>query len=267
MSSSKTVLLRSPSGTSPRMIRWAKPSTIAVLPTPGSPTNTGLFLVLREQNLNYPANLAVSTDDRIDRPRPGVGDEIPPVLLERLVGRLGVGGGDPLVAADRGERAEEAIPVQAELLEQLAGGAGGLLGEHGEQQVLDGDVFVLEALRLPVGAREQLLQSRCHVELAGLGAASRDRRPASQLGVDRRGKRVGRYLEARQQPRRQTPFGGEQGGEQVLDVDLLLTVLDGEALRRSDGFLRFLCQSIEIHGRFLSSWTILDFERRLSREP
>ncbi len=35
------------SGTSSLTIRWARPSTIAVLPTPGSPINTGLFLVRR----------------------------------------------------------------------------------------------------------------------------------------------------------------------------------------------------------------------------
>lgn len=33
--------------TSPLIIRCAKPSTIAVLPTPGSPISTGLFLVRR----------------------------------------------------------------------------------------------------------------------------------------------------------------------------------------------------------------------------
>ena len=38
----------SPSGTSPLTIRWASPSTMAVLPTPGSPISTGLFLVRRE---------------------------------------------------------------------------------------------------------------------------------------------------------------------------------------------------------------------------
>ena len=48
MSRLNTVLSRSPSGTSPALIRWARPSTIAVLPTPGSPTSTGLFLVLRD---------------------------------------------------------------------------------------------------------------------------------------------------------------------------------------------------------------------------
>ena len=46
-SKDKTRLFLSPSGTSPLTIRCAKPSTIAVLPTPGSPINTGLFLVLR----------------------------------------------------------------------------------------------------------------------------------------------------------------------------------------------------------------------------
>ena len=37
------------SGTSPLTILWAKPSTIAVLPTPGSPIKTGLFLVLLDK--------------------------------------------------------------------------------------------------------------------------------------------------------------------------------------------------------------------------
>ena len=36
------------SGTSPLTMRWASPSTIAVLPTPGSPMSTGLFLVRRD---------------------------------------------------------------------------------------------------------------------------------------------------------------------------------------------------------------------------
>ena len=35
------------SGTSPSMMRRARPSTIAVFPTPGSPMRTGLFLVRR----------------------------------------------------------------------------------------------------------------------------------------------------------------------------------------------------------------------------
>ena len=47
ISKESTRLFFKPSGTSPLTIRCAKPSTIAVLPTPGSPINTGLFLVRR----------------------------------------------------------------------------------------------------------------------------------------------------------------------------------------------------------------------------
>ena len=88
MSSAKIVLSLSPSGTSPRTIRWASPSTIAVLPTPGSPTSTGLFFVLRER---------IWITRRISASRPMTGSSRParaaatrstPVLLQRLVGGL-----------------------------------------------------------------------------------------------------------------------------------------------------------------------------------
>jgi hypothetical protein len=48
MSSEMSRLSFSPSGTSPSAMRRARPSTIAVLPTPGSPISTGLFLVRRD---------------------------------------------------------------------------------------------------------------------------------------------------------------------------------------------------------------------------
>ena len=43
---------------------WARPSTIAVLPTPGSPTSTGLFLVRLER-------ICMTRSD--SRPRPTTG--------------------------------------------------------------------------------------------------------------------------------------------------------------------------------------------------
>ena len=47
ISSEYICLLRRFSGTSPRTIRCARPSAIAVLPVPGSPISIGLFLVRR----------------------------------------------------------------------------------------------------------------------------------------------------------------------------------------------------------------------------
>ncbi len=57
------------SGTSPSTTRWARPSTIAVLPTPASPTSTGLFLVRRER---------ISTVCSISSARPMTGSMPPP---------------------------------------------------------------------------------------------------------------------------------------------------------------------------------------------
>ena len=50
-SSSQIVLFFKELGMSPFIILWARPSTMAVLPTPGSPIKTGLFLLLRDNIL------------------------------------------------------------------------------------------------------------------------------------------------------------------------------------------------------------------------
>ena len=67
-SSSTTRLPNSASGTLPLAIRWARPSTIAVLPTPGSPIITGLFFVRRAK-----ISMAVS----ISCARPITGSSLP----------------------------------------------------------------------------------------------------------------------------------------------------------------------------------------------
>ena len=56
------------SGTSPRTIRWASPSAIAVLPTPGSPIKIGLFFVRR---------LRIWSTRRISSSRPITGSNLP----------------------------------------------------------------------------------------------------------------------------------------------------------------------------------------------
>ena len=67
-SSVMTRLSLSVSGTSPRTIRWARPSAMAVLPTPGSPMRTGLFLVRR---------LRTWMTRRISSSRPMTGSSLP----------------------------------------------------------------------------------------------------------------------------------------------------------------------------------------------
>ncbi len=55
-------------GTSPRAMRWAKPSTTAVLPTPASPTRIGLF---------WRRRIRMSTTWRISSSRPTMGSILP----------------------------------------------------------------------------------------------------------------------------------------------------------------------------------------------
>ncbi len=68
MSREITRLSRNESGTSPAMMRCARPSTTAVLPTPGSPMSTGLFLVRRD---------STCTTRRISSSRPMTGSSLP----------------------------------------------------------------------------------------------------------------------------------------------------------------------------------------------
>ena len=67
-SSATTRLSFNDSGTSPETTRRASPSTIAVLPTPGSPISTGLFFVRR---------LNTCTTRRISSSRPITGSSLP----------------------------------------------------------------------------------------------------------------------------------------------------------------------------------------------
>ncbi len=68
MSSESSRLSRIDSGTSPLTMRSARPSTMAVLPTPGSPISTGLFLVRRESTCMV---------RRISSSRPITGSSLP----------------------------------------------------------------------------------------------------------------------------------------------------------------------------------------------
>ena len=67
-SSAMTRLFFSVSGTSPSTMRRARPSTMAVLPTPGSPMRTGLFLVRRDSTW---------MTRRISSSRPMTGSSLP----------------------------------------------------------------------------------------------------------------------------------------------------------------------------------------------
>jgi hypothetical protein len=63
-------------------MRWAKPSTIAVLPTPGSPIKTGLFLVRRCKTWIARANLVVAANHRVQLAHAGPLRQVNAVLFQ-----------------------------------------------------------------------------------------------------------------------------------------------------------------------------------------
>ena len=103
---------------------------------------------------------------RISSSRPMTGSSLPcggelgqiaAVFLQRFVGRFGILGRDALVAADFLQRPHQAVAGDAEFLEDSAGEPS-VVARHGEQQVLDGDVFVFEAFGLVLGLRKELVR-------------------------------------------------------------------------------------------------------------
>ena len=157
MSSATRRLPFRPSGTSPAAIRPARPSTMAVLPTPGSPISTGLFLVRRDSTW---------MTRRISSSRPMTGSILPsrarwvrscPYFSRAWNWSSGFWRGDAMAAPDVAQRLQQLLAADAQPV------------AHGQQQVLDGQVVVPQVL-----ARRPRPRSNDVVGLAaeaGLGAA------------------------------------------------------------------------------------------------
>ena len=167
MSSDSTRRPRRPSGTSSLMMRCARPSTIAVLPTPGSPISTGLFLVRR---------CSTWMVRRISSSRPITGSSLPVsaravrsmrVLLERLALVLGV-----LGSALSRRRACASMAASSFCFVAPAAlsarPASPLSSSAREQEQLARDERIAALLRELVGDVEQARQVVADADVAGL---------------------------------------------------------------------------------------------------
>ena len=157
MSSATTRRSRSDSGMSPETIRWARPSAMAVLPTPGSPISTGLFFVRRREDLDDAADLVVAPDHRVELALLGRAGEVAPELLERLVLVLGALVGHAVRAADVRQRLEHRVLRGAVAPQRLAG-LRAVAGQR-EQEVLGGDVLVAELAQASCSAPRRTCSS------------------------------------------------------------------------------------------------------------
>ena len=166
---SSTTMRRSSSssGTLPSTTRWAKPSTMAVLPTPASPSSTGLFFVRR---------LRICIVRSISFSRPMTGSSLPwrassvrsrPKLSRAGVfdlparGALAAAAGPPGRPPGRSEPSAPSMPwpsrfkhlladlfqLQAQVHQHL-GGHALLLAQQAQQDVLGAHVVVVQVAGL-----------------------------------------------------------------------------------------------------------------------
>ncbi len=77
----------SASGTLPSAMRSARPSTRAVLPTPGSPTRIGLFFSPTGENIHHLADFRVASEHRVNLAVSGFGGDVESEFVQRVLQR------------------------------------------------------------------------------------------------------------------------------------------------------------------------------------
>ena len=164
------------------------------------------------QDLDHPPDLVVAADHRVELARPRLGGQVAAVLLERLVGRFGVGRGDPLAAADALEGLEDRLAAGTVALEQGLGLAARL--GHAEQEVLGRDVLVGQPAGFFLGPLDHPLGARVERDLAALDAGA----PGQQAGqLVAEGGQV--HAEAAERLGRHAVVGLDEGGQDVLRIE------------------------------------------------
>ena len=180
------------------------------------------------KHLNHAADLVVAADDRVELAALGELGQVAAELLERLVGRLRVLVGDPLVAADSLQRLEQLGAAEARGFQSGAGGA--LFLEHREEQVFDADVIVLEALGLVLGPGEGAGETLRQVNLVGGSRLARDLGEPREDPLGRLPGCLGVAAGTLDQAAGESVLVVEERREKVLDVDPLMAATHGEPL-------------------------------------
>src|SRR5271157_2597747 len=216
-SSDTTRLFLSCSGTSPETMRCVRPSTMAVLPTTGSPMSTGLFFVRRDSTWI----MRRTSSSRQLR-------QVFGVALQRLILRFRILVGDLLIAAHCGQAAQKVVVRGARFRQDFLGRIALQLG-HAEQHVLGGNVVVLEIGRLFEGVFQHLRSGIGKMRLRG--AAARHFRQSLDLAHGLGLHRGHMKPHALQKRRNDSLTVFDERGQDVDRLQFRITVLAGEIIR------------------------------------
>ena len=133
------------------------------------------------EDLDNAPDFAIAADDRVELALARQLGQVAPIALQRLVGGLGVLGGDALTAADAGERLQNLVAADAVPAEQVTGPAH--LGQC-QQDVLGADIFVLHPAGLILRLRQRVggLLGQWGLGGTGLQPRPRGKRPFQLRG-------------------------------------------------------------------------------------
>ena len=225
-------------------MRSARPSAMAVLPTPGSPISTGLFFVRRDRTWIV---------RRISSSRPITGSSLPSRATS-VRSRAYFFSASYWFSADaesavRPLRRSSMAPFSACGLTPGIGedlsGLGRLVHRQREQQPLDRDEGIAGLLRDLLGRIEEPRRRRREIELPGARALHARQFLQRDLGLDQRLARPS--ARAIDQARRQPFRVVEQNLQHMFGGELLVPFADGQRLRGLDEATRALGIVLEIH--------------------
>ena len=191
------------------------------------------------EHLHHAANFFVAADDRIEFSAPRLFGQVASIALQRLVLGFGILVGDFLRAAHRGQSLENgvvggALPRQ-DFLRRIA-----LQVRDGQQQVLGGNVLVLEIGRFLEGALQKFVRRLGERGLRGSAAGDFGQALDLAIGLVQHGLRTDAdFLQHRQND---AFFVLQQRRQQVQRQQFRIAVLGGEVVAALHRFLRLYCK-------------------------
>ena len=114
--------------------------------------------------------------------------------------------------------------------------------------MFDGDEFVFEGLGFSLGAREHVVHGLSDVHFGGIDAAG-DFGDALEFAIHGERERAGGEAEFVDETGDEAALLGEQSGEQMPRVDLVVVESTGDGLGVRDGLAGHLGEGVQVHIR------------------
>ena len=142
----------------------------------------GIVLRLAGENADDVADLLVTADDGVGFLFPCLFDKVGAVFFQRLIGVLGVVRGHAAAAADALQHLQALLLCDTVVAQQGRDGAVRLV-QHGEEQMLHGNIVVAHGFRGLLRGSEQLLHAAGEIELIRRAARTAHARQLIHCGL------------------------------------------------------------------------------------